>query len=266
MNAPSPFGLVETLQRVGVDCLSGVIAAGAVAPVIASIDKAVVEKAAGKSSIRASLTISVKEILLSPFEYLSSFEFIWIWLVYALTYMAFNSIDSLCKIIHIPDVLPKLLMVTFSNMAASVAKDRAFAVQFGGKGKGVVRMVSLLLWTIRDVMTIATAFIFPPKVGLLLEGYGMPLGHAVNFAQFLCPIIAQIFLTPLHILGLDYYNHPDDMFRHRAVRVTRLYPSTAMVRMVRMGCAYGIGGIGNKIFRNFFNTLNEGANWDSNYA
>lgn len=47
--------------------------------------------------------------------------------------------------------------------------------------------------------------------------------------------------------------------------MAKIYPSTLGLRMVRMGGAYGVGGVSNKNLRNFLLTRVEGTDWDESY-
>lgn len=265
MRGPKIIEKGEIPSRIGIDCLSGMMSAVVVVPVLATVDKAVVENASGRSSLTQSVKNSICEIARNPFIYMSSFEFLWILFVYGTTYMAFNTVDSLCKIFHLNDILLKLIFVTFVNMGTSIIKDRAFALRFGVMEKNKVRPISLAIWMVRDVMTIVSAFILPPKVAKIFEEYGMSPNHATNFSQLICPVILQLILTPLHLLGLDLSNFPEDKATVRVVRLTKLYPFTTLLRMIRMGVAYGAGGVGNKFLRDWLHTMNEGPEWDQRY-
>lgn len=63
--------------------------------------------------------------------------------------------------------------------------------------------------------------------------------------QLLCPLLVQLVVTPLHLLGLDIYNREGIPFGKRALRVWEQYPKTAGMRMIRFLPAYGIGGVVN---------------------
>lgn len=232
---------------------------------MATVDKAVVENAAGKSSLSSSVARTAKEIALNPLVYLSSFEFRWVLMVYGSTYMANNAVESICKMNHANDTLPKLVGVTLVNMIASISKDKAFALRFGASSKEPMRPISILVWVVRDVLTISGAFVFPSRVAKVLETQGIDGHLARNLSQLLCPIAFQTFLTPIHLLGLDYYNNPGDLFSLRIARIARLYPFTTFIRMIRMGSAYGIGGVSNSNLRQFFHSKTEGAEWNLHY-
>ena len=47
--------------------------------------------------------------------------------------------------------------------------------------------------------------------------------------------------------------------------VFSVYPGATAIRMIRMGGAYGIGGVNNRSFRNTFIGYFEGEKWDESY-
>lgn len=49
------------------------------------------------------------------------------------------------------------------------------------------------------------------------------------------------------------------------IGIAKIYPSTLGLRMVRMGGAYGIGGVSNKNLRDFLISKAEGEAWDDGY-
>ena len=91
------------------------------------VDKAVVENASGKNKLLTSVRYTCKEILFKPHIFFRRKEYKWILLVYGATYMAANSIDSLCKHYKMDVTRYKLFGVTAVNMSLSILKDRAFA-------------------------------------------------------------------------------------------------------------------------------------------
>ncbi len=158
----------KMLRRVGLDCVTGILAALTVSPIMLTVDKAVVEKTNGKRTLMQSVKKSMKFLIFSPLKYVRSKEFLWIFGVYGPTYMCANSIDSVCKITHTNDIIPKLIGVTAVNMTMSILKDRAFAYYFGSSNKGKVTVVSMGLWLLRDVLTMAGAFVIPSRLSRYL--------------------------------------------------------------------------------------------------
>lgn len=125
----APFSKV--LTRLGLDSIAGLTSAILVSPIMYSIDKAVIEKTDRNLSITKSVTNTVKKMFGNPIKFLTNKKYLWIIAVYGPTYIAANTIDSLCKIYKTNDLLPKLVGVTAVNMVMSILKDRAYAVYFG---------------------------------------------------------------------------------------------------------------------------------------
>ena len=108
-----------------------------VAPLITPVDVSVTSVQSGKSTMTQALVGQMKQMFLSPHRFLTDKPFLWIFGVYAFTYTANNCIDSICKINHMNDLVPKLVGVTAVNMAMSIAKDAAFAKYFGTKARSI---------------------------------------------------------------------------------------------------------------------------------
>lgn len=255
----------KIMRRVLCDWAAGIAAAFTVSPIIMTVDKAVVESTSGSKSVWRSAQATVLGIVKSPIKFFVSREFGWIFFVYGSTYMAANSIDSLCKITHTSDILPKLIGVTAVNMTASILKDRAFAYYFGRKVNNKVGSISLLLWLLRDVLTMAAAFVIPSRASKLIQEAGLPKEKADKFSLFSFPVLFQLFLTPIHLLGYDFYNYKERAFKERISYLKPMYLSTVGIRMIRMGSAYGIGGVNNKNFRDRMISRYEGSTWDRSY-
>jgi hypothetical protein len=63
------------------------------------------------------------------------------------------------------------------------------------------------------------------------------------------PSVRQVLSTPMHLLGLGYYNAPQSSFASK-VDVMRLHlQKSVLARMARIAPAFGFGGIGNKAIR-----------------
>lgn len=66
-------------------------------------------------------------------------------------------------------------------------------------------------------------------------------------------------------MGYDIYYRKDSTPKQRIMSIAKIYPSTLGIRMVRMGGAYGVGGVSNKNLRNILISKFEGSNWDEGY-
>lgn len=81
------------------------------------------------------------------------------------------------------------------------------------------------------------------------QDFGVDSGMADVTSQLVSPGLVQLFSTPVHILGLDLYNHPTASCRARLrVVQTSFMPAIAM-RVARIGVAFGVGGLGNTSMR-----------------
>jgi hypothetical protein len=74
---------------------------------------------------------------------------------------------------------------------------------------------------------------------------GISERFSLTEAQLFSPLLIQIVVTPLHLLGLDLYNREGLKLRDRVSYLKGLFSSTLGMRMIRFLPAYGIGGVIN---------------------
>ena len=60
----------------------------------------------------------------------------------------------------------------------------------------------------------------------------------------------QFISTPLHLLGLDFYNNKQSTTPKRMGFIAREYAKSTLARIGRIGPAFGVGGVGNAYLRN----------------
>ena len=70
-------------------------------------------------------------------------------------------------------------------------------------------------------------------------------------AQLACPGMAQIFATPLHILGLDMYNRPTVSWSEHFRGLLRRTLDPLGIRMCRQMYVFGVGSIAVKKMSRF---------------
>jgi len=258
---------IDVKQRMFCDTAAAIGAGFIVAPLITPVDVAVTAKQSGLfPNIFTAFLDQFKKMLLTPHKFFLDKPYLWIFSVYSSTYVANNTIDSLCKIYKVNDVVPKLVGCTAVNMFMSILKDAALARYFGTKPPGKVPTISYIYWLVRDVMSMAAAFIIPERIAKIIHTKKeIPLEKAQKTSQFLCPMGFQLFFLPIHLLGLDYYNIEKSTFGARFGRIAKTYFPAMPLRFFRMGSAYGVGGVNNKKLRNFIISRYEGKNWDKNY-
>jgi hypothetical protein len=146
--------------------------------------------------------------------------------------------------------MQNLLCTFVTNTICGIAKDKAYAQHFGASTPKSFPIVSLGLFFLRDIITVASAFTFPPIIGKLIEkqtGYSERVSKTI--AQLACPLLIQLVVTPLHLVGLDIYNREGQNIGNRIKHISKLYTTAAGMRMIRFLPAYGIGGVINTELR-----------------
>lgn len=173
-------------------------------------------------------------------------------MVYTATYASSNIADHW----HIHGVEPSLikLMTTFCvNTGTSIIKDKALTQRFGTGEARSFPLKSYGLFFLRDLIAMASAFTLPPYLGEVLSTLtDMDAKNALRIAQISTPMLAQTLAVPLHLIGLDFYNHPDSTFAERMQFLRRTYVNTLLIRMLRFFPTYGLGGIANIEIRSYF--------------
>mmetsp|Transcript_18587 Transcript_18587/g.46382 ORF Transcript_18587/g.46382 Transcript_18587/m.46382 type:complete len:313 (+) Transcript_18587:373-1311(+) len=76
--------------------------------------------------------------------------------------------------------------------------------------------------------------------------------QSVNLAQLTCPMLIQLVSTPLHLTALDLYNRPEASLADRFKFVRTQYFGAMTLRMCRIAPAFGFGGLGNRLLREWF--------------
>lgn len=241
------------------DVLAAAAASFCVAPMIAAVDQAIVQHAAGTSTMLQSVRGSIIEISTQPRHFVCKPAFLMIWGVYCGTYISANFITSACDATNAgyeTRHAAKFVGVSLTNITLNVTKDRSFTRMFGvGKPRALPR-ASLAAFTTRDSMTVFTSFnLAPVAAEKLVEGGYLNHNTAITVAQLVCPVLVQWVSAPLHLIGLDMYNNQEGasankvLIRERMKRVKENYVQTAIARSARIGPAFGLGALLNAPFR-----------------
>ena len=139
-----------------------------------------------------------------------------------------------------------------SNPSPSVssAGELPLTLNFCFPSTSAFPMASYMSFFARDLATVGASFNMPsPASKVLQENFGMARTQADRTAQVLCPVLIQTFTTPMHLLGLDYYNRPTASTTERVGEIIKHYNKSVAARMARIAPAFGFGGIGNTYFR-----------------
>ncbi|CAK7264171.1 hypothetical protein SEPCBS119000_000862 [Sporothrix epigloea] len=265
--------------RLTADAVSGFTAASLVAPIIAIIDRSIMENASGANTLAGSLRSSFTTLFRHPQQILRSKPFFLICLLYGGTYFTANAIDTASSTAHnlpashVTAGAAKFAASSATNIGLCIYKDQVFVRMFGPPGAipRPVPLPSYMLFALRDCMTIFASFNIPPRLGPLLnERFGMGDASATNallrnlsgqtVAQFAAPALTQFVSTPVHLLGLDLYNRawqkagavngtgPTTWF-DRFATVRKMSFASSVARIGRIVPAYGVGGVVNMKMR-----------------
>jgi len=248
-----------------------------ITPFMVIIDKAIVQRAAGTHTILRSSAESFSSMIYNPYRIVKSPTFLMMWTVYAATYSTVNSCKTILKYrkqqsrdieerrrsssfsseTHTTDSTANMsvfLGTTAVNSLTTMWKDKYYAMQFGvtkAVANNKVPLITYGLWGIRDCMAIGSSFILPDIMSSILQKQ-TNLNHdtSLRISQFTCPILSQLVITPVQVLGLDFYNRPLASMMDRIRFQLANYTSIVGARISRVAPAYGIGGIGNTYLRN----------------
>ena len=128
--------------------------------------------------------------------------------------------------------------------------DRAFARMYGVISPRPMPWASYGLFFSRDLLAMAFIFSLPPIVSpLIKERSGLSKQRATVATQLATPVISQLFTTPLHLVGLSIYNHANGGVGKHMETLRTTYPSTVVLRMLRIIPAFSVGGVVNRSVR-----------------
>lgn len=241
-------------KKVVADFLAGGVAGFCVTPVISAVDRALAENASGKCKLWPSFFNTFREMGAAPLTFLKSPAFCWIWLVYGGTYVGVNVTTSVCEHTNTPVATPKWMASFLVNTSTCIAKDRAFAKLFGATAPDPTKSMkmSYCAWLSRDLISMGVFFTLPPIVGKQIAGITGSEQNGYYAAQIVLPLLVQTITTPMHLLGYDFYNNPNNTFGQRITFLQKDYFQNVGIRMVRMAPPWSIGTILNKELRDYF--------------
>ncbi|ATY63694.1 sequence orphan [Cordyceps militaris] len=259
-------------MRLGADAVSASCAAGLISPLIAFIDKSIMENASGSSpSILASLRTSFTALLRHPLRTLASKPVGLVFLLYGGTYLTANALDTASSTLAPAPARTttsgpsKFVASSLANVSLCVYKDQAFVKLFRAPGAAAaprpVPLPCFAIFALRDCLTIFASFNMPARMAPYLDAYTARTLHVsgLTSAQFLAPAAVQLLSTPLHLLGLDWYNRPSAAaqkvsWAERWRAVSRGWLPSCTARIGRIVPAFGVGGVVNYKVRQGFMT------------
>jgi len=233
------------------EVMAATVASLLVTPMTLVVDVAVSKSASGQTTVSKALLQGAGEWLRTPLTLLRQPAFALCWFVYLATYSSANVVQSLCtSYLLISPVLPKLVVVTLTNMAACGYKDARLAQIFGKADEKARPFPPLgyLLFFLRDLLANGAGFTLPPLVAPLLDGLVVPERRQI-VAQLLVPAAVNTITSPMHFTALSLYNNPTHTASQHAALVGATYVGATTSRILKGLAAYGIGGISNTALR-----------------
>ncbi|KGQ03294.1 putative membrane protein [Beauveria bassiana D1-5] len=265
MEQPSAYSIAQTLAG---DVAAAFLSAALVAPFVAAIDRSVTEKAISHKPILVTLRKQAKEWPRHPRRLFSSPVHI-VWLLYAATYTAANTSETVMKRFGASwPVEPfKVAATLLVNVPLGIWKDVRFAHIFGvatnktalASHPPVVRARRLptqaaVVFLVRDGLTIFGGFCLPNSLTGAIAGQHRSLSTTTQIvlAQLMAPPLVQIVATPIHLHGVGLCAGTRNIrqpFNARAI-----LPAT-VARCLRVIPAYSVGCLANTEFRRVYGSL-----------
>jgi hypothetical protein len=232
------------------EVVTGIISGATVAPIVSVVDKAIFSNASGKASFTESFKESAMLVARKPVQFLKGPSFLWIWAVYAATYVASNCMDRYSRTKGLDTASTVLVATSATNIGMSVLKDRAFSRMYGTTAPRPIPFTSLACYATRDFITVSASFTFVAPVARELESmFGIQKSTALLLSQLTCPLVAQLVNTPIFLYGMDLYNKPVATTDQRVDFIKAQYWKTWLSRIARIGPAFSIGGVVNRFLR-----------------
>ncbi|KAF3399749.1 hypothetical protein F1880_008047 [Penicillium rolfsii] len=235
------------LRKLSGDLGAAAISATLVTPIIAIIDRALVEKSSFNQPLVRSLHAHTLAALRNPARFVFQVPFGLIWTLYAATYAVANGADTIGTELKAPaSGMITFLSTTIVNVPLGVWKDLKYAQTFGVQrgldnvktvrkslvqNRGVARAATAMFLA-RDSITIFGSFTLAPRLAEVITDDLTSHPHAGPIiSQLTVPVLTQLVATPLHLFALDLYIRQHHApLSDRIVQSQRYVGSTTVLR------------------------------------
>lgn len=228
------------------EVFAGLTSSLIIAPIMTIIDISIIKSQMQKQNLSKSITDNItfysanRKSFIKPMNIMN--------VVYTSTYCTANLTELFCKKNSIDYKLPTLLATSAVNILTIMYKDSTYSQLLKKQKSSSFPLKSNMLFAIRDMSTIMTCFIWKKDVVNYMDKY-MAHNKSEVIASIFMPSLIQVFSTPLHILAIDIYEHPEHTFQERIKRIPSIYRSVLLGRVLRAVPAFGIGGFINDMLR-----------------
>lgn len=221
--------------------------------------RGIIENASGRKSLGSSILSSLRKLLIRPHAFIFSKPFALIFTLYTGTYLTANTIDTVSSTVRNTPFTStthgtaKFAATSAANLSLCLWKDTHFTRLFSTTAPRPLPPASYALFTLRDSLTIFASFNVPALLAPWMPMHTLPHAlqglQAQSIAQFAAPAAMQLLSTPMHLLGLDFYNRRAVAPRERWDLVRRAYAWSVLARVGRIVPAFGVGGVVNTALR-----------------
>ncbi len=228
------------------ELFAGVTSSLIISPIMTLIDISIIKSQLHKQTLSKSITENItfysanKRSFLKPLLTMNT--------VYISTYCTANLTELFCKKQGIDYKLPTLLATSAVNIFTIMFKDSTYSKLIKKQQATKFPLKSNMLFAVRDMSTIMTCFIWKKDVVHYMDKY-MDHNKSEVLASIFMPSLIQVFSTPLHILAIDIYEHPEHRLKERLKRIPSIYRSVLLGRVIRAVPAFGVGGFINDMLR-----------------
>lgn len=236
------------------DLAAATVSAVFVTPVVAAVDKAIPEAAAGKATLLQSFVGTLRSMV--SLQAVRRPEFLYVWALFAGTYSVNNLVCSAEQ--HTDTSMPKTktTSVFLGNMSLAMWKDAAFARIFGGAASPQLPLRSYGAWAVRDLTGMSVVFTLPPLLApKLAEATDLSRRSAETVCQFVLPMAIQPVVAPFHQLGFLVSFKPDAPLTDHLAVIRQQLPGVVVMRWIRGFPPYCVGATMNKNLRFELRTL-----------
>lgn len=222
-----------------------------------------------KSSLGRSLVPGLQTYafcaVTQPRRFFLGRPFGYVWTLYAATYAVANCSETLATKLHEAAVgIVAVASVFLVNVPLGIWKDIRFSQIYGAgvrsqqsQPKAVTPANSrkgVAAFLFRDGLTIGTSFALAPALASAVPDTVTSNPHTkAMITQLTVPMIGQMFSTPIHLLGLDFFTRPDSAkASQRLSRAKKDIPAATTIRCMRILPTFGFGCILNRDLRKLF--------------
>ncbi|KAH7225139.1 hypothetical protein BKA60DRAFT_512399 [Fusarium oxysporum] len=246
------------------DTVAAMVASAFVAPSVVLLDRALVEKSSFNQPIIEGLRRHSQNCLKKPGSFIFSRPFGIVWVLYAVTFGTANATETVASRLKSTTISSlSFIPISLVNVPLGIWKDLKLAQIYSAQPteranvRQVVKRVSrasMTAFLIRDSATMFGSFTLPTLLASAVPDSVFASPHGKIMAtQTTVPILSQIVSTPVHLLGLDYYNRNSGAtVVERLSRIRADIMPATVVRCVRVLPTFGFGCLLNRELREWY--------------